>query len=94
MFVLEKCSLPNTWEFKSPPIEEIYEKLDSQICRGCKMTEQELRKLDDPDFDVEEEIRLGMYKPDTYEEWSALEKVWWLLETPCGCEYAFYEDID
>lgn len=94
MFVLEKCSLPNTWEFKSLLIEDIYEKLDSQICRGCKMTEQELRDLDDPDLDIEEEIRLGMYKPETYDKWSALEKVEWLLGTACGCEYDFYTEFD
>lgn len=94
MFVLEKCSLPNTWEFKSPLIEDILKKLDSSVCNGCKMTEAQVRNHCVISGEEFEEYWPKDYKPETYDQWGSLEKVEWLLGTPCGCEFDFYTEFD
>lgn len=87
MFVLEKMSSPG-WEFESDHIEHIFRILDKCICNNCKMTEKEYKQ-----FLLKQNIEKDFYPDDLQPETrSMLEKVHWLLSTPCGCEFSFCED--
>ena len=91
MHVLDKLSYPG-WEFKSNHIEHILWMLDRHICDACKITEQDYLSQAEFDFEPEEGINpytLDEFKPETYDQWSDLEKVEWLLGTACGCEFDF-----
>lgn len=91
MFVLEKMSTPG-WEFRSDCIEHIYAQLDTHVCGSCKMTEEEYRTAT-KQVDAEYDDEWGHFsKPETFSQWSDLEKVEWLLGTPCGCEFDFEEE--
>ena len=90
MFVLEKMSSPG-WEFKSEHIEHIFWILDKCICNNCKMTEKEYEQ-----FLLKQNIEKDFYpddlQPETYNQWSILEKVEWLMRTGCGCEFYFHDE--
>lgn len=97
MFVLDKMSSPG-WELRSEHIEHIFDMLDRHVCSGCKMTKAEYEASN---IIVEEYDELGEdinpytfteYRPETYDQWSLLEKVEWLLGTACGCEFDFYNE--
>ena len=95
MFVLDKMSSPG-WELKSDHIEHIFWLLDQCVCSSCKMTKIEYASYEDiEDEFLEENINpftRDEFKPETYDQWSMLEKVHWLMSTPCGCEFSFCED--
>lgn len=96
MHVLEKMSAPG-WEFKSDHIEHILWMLDKHVCDSCKMTKAAYAQST-LEVDAEYPDELGEdinpytfceFKPETYDQWSDLEKVEWLLDTACGCEFYF-----
>lgn len=97
MLVLEKMSMPG-WQFKTDHIEQIFWLLDQCVCSSCKMSKQEYIKHEGTyivDEDIEEDINpftFTDFKPETYDSWSLLEKVEWLMGTACGCEFDFYEE--
>lgn len=92
MFVLEKMSMPD-WEFKSDHIEQIFWILDQSVCNHCKMTEKEYDQfILEQEYEVEEEFYPDDLRPETYDSWSLLEKVEWLMGTACGCEFDFYDE--
>ena len=99
MLVLEKMSSPG-WEFKSDHIEKIFWLLDQCVCSSCKMTKLEYTNHEGEyivDENLEEDINpftFTDFKPETYDSWSLLEKVEWLMGTACGCEFDFYDEAD
>ena len=97
MWILDKMSMPG-WEFKTDHIEKVLWILDQCVCSGCKMTKQEYL-AHEGEYTVDEDIEddtnpytMDDFKPETYDSWSALEKVEWLLSTACGCEFDFYDE--
>jgi hypothetical protein len=90
MLILEKMSVPG-WEFKSDHIEHILEMLEAHVCRMCKQTEAEYKQAT-LTVDAEYEDDQDRFKPETYNQYSPIEKINWLLETPCGCEFDFYDE--
>jgi hypothetical protein len=86
MLVLEKISVPG-WEFKTKYIDNVLWMLDQSVCQVCKMTEAEYKEFC-PDENPEE------LRPETYNQWSTLEKIEWLLGTACGCEFDFYDESE
>lgn len=97
MWILDKMSLPG-WEFKTEHIDQVLWILDQCVCSSCKMTKQEYINHEG-EYIVDENIGDDMnpftfndFKPETYDSWSALEKVEWLLDTACGCEFDFYDE--
>jgi hypothetical protein len=57
------------------------------------MTKQEYLDTGGPEIeDDTSPYTMDEFKPETYNQWSALEKVEWLLGTPCGCEFDFYDE--
>ena len=94
MFILEKLSMPG-WGFKSDHIEHIFWLLDQSVCNHCKMTEKEYQQfILEQEYEVEEALYPGDLLPETYNQWSLLEKVEWLMGTACGCEFDFYNEMD
>lgn len=91
MYKLEKMSIPS-WEFYSEYIESIYEQLDAHICSACKQTEAEYRKATQ-EVDAEYDEDFYAFKPAIFSDFSYEDKIEWLLETSCGCEFDF-EKID
>jgi hypothetical protein len=92
MHVLEKMSVPG-WQFKSDYIEHILDMLDQHVCGLCKMTEAEYKEAT-LTVDAEYEDDYNIFKPETYSQYSPIEKIEWLLGTPCGCEFDFYDEAD
>jgi len=99
MFVLDKMSMPG-WEFKTEHIEQVFWLLDQCVCSSCKMTKLEYTSHEgeyEVDENYEEDINpftFQDFKPETYDQWSTLEKVEWLMGTACGCEFNFYDEAD
>lgn len=94
MWILDKLSMPG-WEFKTEHIDQVFWILNQCVCQGCQMTEQEYLETGEDDSDTEEGINpytMDEFKPETYNSWSALEKVEWLMNTSCGCEFDFYDE--
>lgn len=89
MLVLEKLSMPG-WEFKTDHIEQIFWLLDQCVCEHCKQTEAEYKADDEEEY----EDAWTNFKPETYDSFSLLEKVEWLMGTACGCEFDFYDEAD
>ena len=96
MLILEKMSMPG-WGFRSEHIEHIFWLLDQCVCSSCKMTKQEYI-CHEGEYEVDEGLvnpfTLNDFKPETYDQWSMLEKVEWLMGTACGCEFDFYDEAD
>jgi hypothetical protein len=97
MLVLEKMSMPG-WEFKTDHIEHIFWLLNQCVCAKCKMTMLEYTNHEGK-YTVDENLQEDInpftsteFKPETYDSWSLLEKVEWLMGTACGCEFDFYDD--
>jgi hypothetical protein len=95
VYTLDKLSHPG-WELRSEHIEHIFWMLDQHVCTGCKMTKEEFEASE---IEVEDYEELGddvnpytftEYRSETYDQWSMLDKVMWLLGTACGCEFEFY----
>lgn len=101
MLVLDKMSMPG-WQFKSGHIEHIFWLLNQCVCDSCKMTKAEYEKSTlevDAEYPDEDDEDINPYtacefKPETYDSWSLLEKVEWLMGTACGCEFDFYDEAD
>ena len=98
MWILDKMSMPG-WEFKTEHIDQVLWILDQCVCQGCQMTEQdylhtiEFSSEPDPEDGINP-YTMDEFKPETFNQWSALEKVEWLLGTSCGCEFYFYNEMD
>jgi hypothetical protein len=99
MFVLDKMSVPG-WQFKTDHIEKVFWLLDQCVCSCCKMTKQEYTNHEGQ-YEVDEDLGGDVnpftfqdFKPETYDQWSTLEKVEWLMGTACGCEFDFYDEAD
>lgn len=92
MHVLDKMSIPG-WQLKSAYIEPILEMLDQHVCSLCKMTEAEYKKAT-LTVDAEYEDDYQEFKPETYDQYSPIEKIEWLLGTACGCEFDFYDEAE
>jgi hypothetical protein len=99
MFVLDKMSVPG-WQFKTDHIDQVFWLLDQCVCSSCKMTKQEYISHEG-EYEVDEDwaedvnpFTLQDFKSETYDQWSTLEKVEWLMGTACGCEFDFYSEDD
>lgn len=99
MLVLDKMSIPG-WQFKSDHIEHIFWLLNQCVCSSCKMTKEEYTNHEG-EYIVDENIgddinpfTFTYFKPETYDSWSMLEKVEWLMGTACGREFDFYDEAD
>lgn len=103
MYVLDKVSHPG-WELRSNHIQHIRWMLEQHVCSKCKWTKEDYDKWrrENPeeaisaseDFELPEGMNPYTYndlRPETYDQWSDLEKVEWLLDTACGCEFYFEE---
>jgi hypothetical protein len=90
MLILEKMSVPG-WQLKSEYIEHILEMLEAHVCGMCKQTEAQYKQAT-LTVDAEYESDWNHFMPETYKQYSALEKIDWLLGTPCGCEFDFYDE--
>jgi hypothetical protein len=90
MLILEKMSVPG-WQLKSEYIEPLLEMLEAHVCGMCTMTEAEYKQAT-LTVDAEYDDEYPQFKPDTYYSYSPIEKIDWLLGTPCGCEFDFYDE--
>lgn len=106
-YVLEKYSLPG-WELKTNHIEVVWNKLDMEVCRSCKMSKTEflesmLEIAEDEETLSEYQTSLNEYplinpynycefQPDNYMELSFEERIDFLLDTACGCEYGVHDE--
>lgn len=101
MLVLDKMSMPG-WQFKSDHIEHIFWLLNQCVCDSCKLTKDEYEKsAEEVDAEYPDDYGEGInpytfceFKPETYDSFSMLEKVEWLMGTACGCEFDFYDEDD
>ena len=80
MFVLDKMSMPG-WEFKTDHIEKVLWLLDQCVCDHCKQTEAQYKADDEEEY----EDGWTYFKPETYDSWSALEKVEWAARLKSMC---------
>lgn len=90
MLILEKMSVPG-WQLHSEYIEHILEMLESHVCGMCKQTEAQYKQAT-LTVDAEYNEYRDDFKPETYNQYSPIEKIHWLLSTPCGCEFDFYDE--
>ena len=94
MHVLDKMSVPG-WEFKTDYIEQVFWILDQCVCSSCKVTKAEYEGITDENLgDDINPFTFTDFRPETYDSWSVLEKVEWLLGTACGCEFDFYDEAE
>ena len=92
MLILEKMSVPG-WQFKSDYIEHLLGMLEECVCDACKVTEAQYRQAT-LTVDAEYNEYRDDFKPKAYDSYSPIEKIHWLLGTPCGCEYDFYDEAE
>jgi len=90
MLVLEKMSVPG-WQFKSDHIEHLLNMLEQCVCNSCKLTEEQYKQAT-LTVDAEYDEYRDDFKPQTYDQYSPIEKIEWMLGTPCGCEFDFYDE--
>lgn len=99
-YTLDKMSVPG-WTFQTDHIHHVRRMLEGEVCGSCKMTQAEYdalpNKKDIEDLGLPESVNPYTYTdffPENYNELSDDDKIGWLLNTACGCEYDFEDAND
>lgn len=101
LYTLDKWSSPG-WELNTDHLEHVYEFLDRGVCKSCKITKEEFEKLGDWENDETYTELLdsdtnpytyAKFLPETFDSFGLIEKIEWLLNTACGCEYGFEKNF-
>ena len=105
MYLLYKVSHPG-WELRSKHIQHIHCMLEQQVCDSCKWTKADYdewrRESLEEAISAQEDFELpaGMNPytysdlfPENYAELPDMEKINILLDTACGCEFVFEENV-
>lgn len=96
---LWKVSSPG-WALESDNLDIIHLVLENHICKSCFMSEKEFlsdleENLENGNIDLQEyEESVEYFEPhcpDNYDSLSVIDKIDWMLGTPCGIEYYFEE---
>lgn len=104
-YILDKMSSPG-WEFKTDHLHHIVWMLDKHVCKECKWTREDWEHYNEFNMEPYDEMTQecldkGMnpysycdWFPENYDELSDDDKISWLLDTACGCEFDFIDRED